>query len=74
MALLSEIHILSIFKLEWIDYSIIKLYKIFDCSIARRQVVQQFVNPLIVIAFRTHSVALRFEDNFRFVTTTELPL
>ena len=32
------------------------------------------VKPSIVIAFRTHPVNVRFVDDFRFGTTTELSL
>ena len=48
----------------------------FDCSIARKQNkgVQWFIKPLIVTLFRTHPVTMRFEDDFRFGTTTELSL
>ena len=51
-------------------------YQMFDCSIARKQdkVVQWFVKPLIVIQFQTHPVTVRFEDDFRFGTTTDLSL
>ena len=66
-------------KLEWIlTYQpIIKLFhQISDCSIARKQnkVVQWFVKPLIVISFWIHPVTVRFDDDFRFGTTTELSL
>ena len=63
-----------------IDYMLIdyKYYfiQIFDCSIARKQnkVVQWVVTPFVVISFRTHPVTVRFEDDFRFGTTTELSL
>ena len=33
-----------------------------------------FVKPIILILFRTHPVTVRFEDEFRFGTTTELSL
>ena len=32
------------------------------------------VKPLIVISFRTHPVTVRFEDDFRFGTTTDLAI
>ena len=58
-------------------YSIITLFhQIFDYSIAMKQnkVVQWFVKPLIVISFQTHPVTVRFENAFRFGTTTDLSL
>ena len=48
----------------------------FDCSVARKQnkVVHWFVKSLIIITFRTPPVIVRFEDDFRFGTTTELSI
>ena len=62
---MNRLNIKSIIKLSNIDY-----------TIARKQnkVVQWFVKPLIVIYIRTHPVTMRFEDDFRFGTTTELSL
>ena len=40
----------------------------------QNEVVHGFVKPLIVISFQTRPVTVRFEDDFRFGTTTELSL
>ena len=74
---LSEIQILLKIKLEWINYILIdyKSYFLkFFTVVSQNEVVQWFVKPIIIILFWTHPVTVRFEDDFRFGTTTELSL
>ena len=62
---MNQLHINRLYN-YFIQFSTVVLQR------GRNKVVQYFVKPFIVISFLAHPVTMRFGDDFRFRTTTEL--